>query len=144
PRLPCVLVTVIETGGSVPCEAGSKMMVDASGETCGTIGGGKFEALVIEESVAAIAGRKPLLKTYPLHEGESDSFGAICGGEMTVFIEPQLTSEALYLIGAGHCSRAIARLGAECGLFVTVVDDRDELLAELPPAAARISESAPA
>jgi Xanthine and CO dehydrogenases maturation factor, XdhC/CoxF family len=62
---------------------------------------------------------------------------------MTVFIEPHLTGEALYLIGAGHCARAIARLAAECGLFVTVVDDRAELLADLPPAVVGISESSP-
>ncbi|MEY2577613.1 MAG: xanthine dehydrogenase accessory factor, partial [Verrucomicrobiota bacterium] len=92
----------------------------------------------------AMRQKKPLLKTYPLHEGDADSFGAICGGEVTVFIEPQLTSEALYLIGAGHCSRAIAKLAAECGLFVSVIDDRDELLAELPRVVARISDSPPA
>jgi xanthine dehydrogenase accessory factor len=143
-RKPFAVVTIAATTGSVPRAAGSKMFVYADGGSSGTIGGGKFESLVIADTVAAMRAKKPVLKTYPLHEGETDSFGAICGGEVTVFIEPQLTSEALYLIGAGHCSRAIARLGAECGLFVTVVDDRDELLAELPPAAARISESASA
>jgi len=112
--------------------------------TGGTIGGGKFESLVIAEAQAAIQKRKPLLKTYPLREGESDSFGAICGGEVTVFIEPQITGESLYLIGAGHCAHAIAKLAAECGLFVTVVDDRGDLLADLPPAVTGISEAAPA
>jgi xanthine dehydrogenase accessory factor len=50
----------------------------------------------------------------------------------------------LYLIGAGHCSQAIAKLAAECGLFVTVVDDREEILSELPPAVVRISDFSPA
>ncbi|MEY2576913.1 MAG: xanthine dehydrogenase accessory factor [Verrucomicrobiota bacterium] len=120
------------------------MFVYSDGRSSGTIGGGKFEALVMADALTAMREKKPLLKTYPLHEGDADSFGAICGGEVTVFIEPQLTSEALYLIGAGHCARAIARLAAECGLFVSVVDDRDELLAELPRAVARISNSTPA
>ena len=138
------VVTVAATTGSVPRAPGSKMFVYADGRTSGTIGGGKFESLVIAEAQDAIEKKKPLLKTYPLREGESDSFGAICGGEVTVFIEPQLTSESLYLIGAGHCSQAIAKLAAECGLFVTVVEDRDELLEELPAVAARIAESSPA
>jgi xanthine dehydrogenase accessory factor len=137
------VATIAATTGSVPRAAGSKMFVYGDGRSSGTIGGGKFESLVIADTLAAMRDKKPLLKTYPLHEGETDSFGAICGGEVTVFIEPQLTSESLYLIGAGHCSQAIAKLAAECGLFVTVVEDRDELLAELPPAVARISDTSP-
>ena len=137
------VVTVAATTGSVPRAAGSKMFVHADGKTSGTIGGGKFEALVIAEAQAAMERKKPLLKTYPLREGETDSFGAICGGEVTVFIEPQIGGEALYLIGAGHCARAIAKLAAECGLFVTVIDDRGELVADLPPAVAGISDRAP-
>jgi xanthine dehydrogenase accessory factor len=119
------------------------MFVYADGRISGTIGGGKFESLVIAEAQAAMEKKKPVLKTYPLREGETDSFGAICGGEMTVFIEPQIGGEALYLVGAGHCARAIAKLAAECGLFVTVIDDRTELLADLPPAVTGISDCAP-
>ena len=137
------VVTIAATIGSVPRAAGSKMFVYADGRFSGTIGGGKFESLVIAEAQEAIRKKKPLLKTYPLHEGETDSFGAICGGEATVFIEPQITGEALFLIGAGHCARAIAKLAAECGLFVTVVDDRGDLLADLPTAVTGISEVAP-
>ena len=118
-RTAFAVVTVAATSGSVPRAAGSKMFVYADGSCAGTIGGGKFESLVIAEAQAAIETKKPLLKTYPLREGETDSFGAICGGEVTVFIEPQSTGEALYLIGAGHCARAIAkseerRVGKEC------------------------------
>ena len=137
------VVTVAATTGSVPRAAGSKMFVYADGRSSGTIGGGKMEALVIAEARGAIENKKPLLKTYPLREGETDSFGAICGGEVTVFIEPQTTGESLFLIGAGHCARAIARLAAECGLSVTMIDDRGELLVDLPPAVAGISELSP-
>jgi xanthine dehydrogenase accessory factor len=129
-RRPCALVTVAATAGSVPREAGAKMLVYANGKTSGTIGGGKFEALVLEESLAALRDRRTLLKTYPLHEGDAASFGAICGGEVSVLIEPQTLSEALFLIGAGHCARALARLAEDCGLHVTVVDDRADQLAE--------------
>src|SRR3982750_3479590 len=136
------VVTAAATTGSVPRPAGSKMFGYADGGASGTIGGGRMEGLVIGEAREAIETKKPLLKTYPLREGETDSFGAICGGEVTVFIEPQTTSESLFLIGAGHCARAIAKLAAECGLFVTVVDDRGDLLADLPPAVTGISEAA--
>jgi len=138
------VVTLAATTGSVPRAAGSKMFVYSDGRSSGTIGGGKFESLVVSDALASLREKKPLLKSYPLHEGKSDSFGAICGGEVTVFIEPQITSEALYLVGAGHCARAIAKLAAECGLFVTVLDDREDLLGDLPPTVAPISDSSPA
>jgi xanthine dehydrogenase accessory factor len=131
-RAPCALVTVAATRGSAPRAAGAKMIVYASGEITGTIGGGKFEALVIEESRAALRVKTPLLKTYPLHECSGESFGAVCGGEVTVFIEPQAMGTALYLVGGGHCSRAIAQLAAGCGWHVAVVDDRQEALVDFP------------
>ena len=143
-RKPFAVVTVAATSGSIPRAAGSKMLVYADGQISGTIGGGKFESLVIADAREAMREKKPLLKTYPLREGEPDSFGAICGGEVTVFVEPQIVSEALYLIGAGHCAHAIAKLAAECGLFVSVVDDRVEMFGDLPSAVTRVSESSPA
>jgi xanthine dehydrogenase accessory factor len=143
-RTPCALVTVAATRGSVPRAAGSKMLVYANGATSGTIGGGKFEALVLDEARQQLRQKKPLLKTYPLHESSAESFGAICGGEMTIFIEPQVLSEAIFLIGAGHCARAIAKLAVECGLFVTLVDDRAEQISNLPPSVVSISDIEPA
>jgi xanthine dehydrogenase accessory factor len=143
-RTPFAIATIAATTGSVPRAAGSKMFVYYDGRSSGTIGGGKFEALVLADAVEAMREKKPLLRTYPLHEGDADSFGAICGGEVTVFIEPQLTSEALFLIGAGHCSQAIAKLAADCGLFVSMVDDRDELMTDLSPVVAQIADCSPA
>jgi xanthine dehydrogenase accessory factor len=83
----CVLVTVAATKGSVPREAGTSMIVYGSGEISGTIGGGKFEGLIIEDSLATLQTGKPELKTYILREGSTCSFGAICGGEVTALLE---------------------------------------------------------
>ena len=141
---PCVLVTVAQTRGSVPREAGAKMLVYADGKTAGSVGGGKFEALVIAAGLAALEGGAPVLKTYPLPEHDGESFGAICGGEVTVLLEPQVPRERLVLVGAGHCARAIARLAAECGMQVTVLDDRAALAAEIPEAQRAVAaENAP-
>ena len=96
-RIPCALVTVVQTRGSVPRAAGSKMLVYADGKVSGTIGGGKFESLVVLDAQQQMRCKQPTLKTYPLHEGSPASFGAICGGESTVFIEPQVLSEAIFL-----------------------------------------------
>src|SRR5690349_16599481 len=125
-RTPCAMVTVVNTRGSVPRAVGSKMLVYFDGKVSGTIGGGKFESLVVAQAQEQMREKKPLLKTYSLHEASPESFGAICGGESTVFIEPQALGEAIFLIGAGHCASAIAKLAVDCGLLVTVVDDRAE------------------
>lgn len=143
-RTASALVTLAAATGSVPRTPGAKMLVYASGETRGTIGGGKFEALVIADAQASISSKTTVLKTYPLREGEAGSFGAICGGEATVLIEPQAVREAIFLIGGGHCAQAIARLAAECGLSVTVIDERAELLLDLPKSIATVSNVAPA
>jgi xanthine dehydrogenase accessory factor len=142
-RTPCALVTVAATRGSVPRVAGAKMLVYADGRVSGTVGGGKFESLVIEEAQRQMRAKKPLLKTYPLHESSPKSFGAICGGEVTVLIEPQILGEAIFLIGGGHCSQAIAKLAVECGLFVTVIDDRTDQVSMLPPQVVTVSDVDP-
>jgi xanthine dehydrogenase accessory factor len=87
--------------------------------------------------------KKPLLKTYPLHESAPDSFGAICGGEVTILIEPQTVGEAIFLIGGGHCAQAIAKLAVECGLFVTVVEDRADATVGLPAQVAVVHDVDP-
>ena len=143
-RTPCILATIAATTGSVPRDPGSKMLVYADGKASGTIGGGKFEAVVVEDCLAAVRAKKPLLKTYPLHESSPQSFGAICGGEATVLIEPQNLNEAVYLIGGGHVAHAIAKLASEAGMFVTVIEDRAERFETLPPAVQRIQDVTPA
>ena len=124
----CALATVAKVTGSAPREAGTKMVIFEDGRIAGTIGGGKFESLVIEEAQKAMTTGKPVLKTYPLHEASDESFGAICGGEVTVFIEPQARPPLFCLIGAGHCARALAKFASQCGFAVTVLDDRADLL----------------
>ena len=137
-RTLCALATVAATSGSVPRHTGSKLLVYADGKTSGTIGGGKFESLVVADCLKSIAAKEPVLKTYPLREDKPDSFGAICGGEVTVMIEPQNLNTAIFLIGGGHCSLAIARLASDCGMHVTAVDDRAELLENFPATVNRL------
>lgn len=142
-RRPHFLLTVASTRGSVPRQAGGKMLLYPDKTTSGTIGGGKFESLVIADALALPRRSPPLLKTYPLHEAASDSFGAICGGEVTVLIEPQLPPPALTLVGAGHCSRALANLAQTCGWHITVLDDRPDEIAAFP-ATRCLTDPAPA
>jgi xanthine dehydrogenase accessory factor len=141
---PCALATVAATKGSVPRHPGAKMIVYADGSISGTVGGGKFESLVIAEALDCLARNEPLLKTWPLREDQTDSFGAICGGEVTVLIEPQLPTHRLLIVGGGHCAQAIAKLAAECGFHVTALEDREEILEQCEAAHQRLTDPAPA
>lgn len=51
---PFVMVTVVDTSGSVPQDAGSKMLVTENGLYAGTVGGGKVEARAIKEAVSLL------------------------------------------------------------------------------------------
>src|SRR2546429_9517841 len=141
-RTLCALATIAATTGSVPRQTGSKMLVYGDGKISGTIGGGKFESLVVEDCLKSIAAKEPLLKTYPLREDKPDSFGAICGGEVTLMIEPQNLSTAIFLVGGGHCSLAIAKLAVDCGMYVTAIEDRGELLENFPASCSRVVANA--
>jgi xanthine dehydrogenase accessory factor len=141
----CALATIAKVTGSTPREPGAKMVVYDDGRSVGTIGGGKFESLVISEGVHAISSGQSVLKTYPLHEASENSFGAICGGEVTVLIEPQPRPPLFCLVGAGHCSQSLAKLALECGFAVAILDDREELLAPVffPSSVLCLSNPAP-
>lgn len=140
---PCVLATVAATIGSVPRHPGAKMIVYEDGSISGTVGGGKFESLVIAEALDCLAKKETRLKSWPLREDQPDSFGAICGGEVTVLIEPQTPAHRLLIVGGGHCARAIAKLAAECDFFVTALEDREDIIEKCESAHRRLTDAPP-
>lgn len=82
------VATIVSTLGSTPREVGAKMVVTASGEIIGTVGGGCGEAEVVRSAVQAIRERKPALVRVELMDDiESDS-PAVCGGILNVFVDP--------------------------------------------------------
>ena len=138
PRL--AMATVVSAVGSTPREAAARMLVLPDGATHGTIGGGKFESLVVEDAKALLSkGGLPFTKEYVfLPEGEN-SFGAVCGGRATVMLEIVERAARLFVAGAGHCGRALARAAAITGYEVTVLDERaDQLDPSAFPAGTRL------
>lgn len=121
------LCVVIETTGSVPRRAGTKMLVFADGRTVGTVGGGSVEANSTEAALLALKDGQTRLVHYSLKESSDVSVGT-CGGEMTVYIEPQMAQPLLLIIGAGHVGKAVARAAAPLGFRVVLTDDRMESL----------------
>lgn len=128
---PAVLVQVREARGSVPREAGTRMLV-AADEVAGTIGGGHLEW-------QAIAQARAVLPAGGVHEQRialGPTLGQCCGGALTLAYEP-LSADALaawasvpprfhlQLYGAGHVGRAIVRLLAGIDCRVEWIDERE-------------------
>jgi xanthine dehydrogenase accessory factor len=120
------LVTVVRSQGSTPQRAGAKMLVWADGRTVGTIGGGCYENDAFWKARDAIATGKPALLHYELNDDFAQENGLICGGRMDVHIDPLAPSPRLFIIGAGHVGHQLARVAADVGFKIHVVDDREK------------------
>lgn len=123
--LSAALATVIKVEGSVPRHVGSKMLVWPDGRIVGTVGGGAMEARVVGDGQAALADGQPRTVSYTLNDIRDGDPG-ICGGTVTVFVEPLQTAPTLLVIGCGHVGKALAELGKWAGFRVIVSDDRAE------------------
>ena len=119
--------TVVESSGSVPRRPGAKMLVLEDGTTSGTIGGGKVEALVVIDALETIVSGSPTMTTYTLQDPLRGDPG-ICGGTMTIALEPYMPPPTMFIIGAGHVGRAVVDLAHWLGYRTVVVDDRAELV----------------
>ena len=115
------------------------MLVFADGRIVGTIGRGCYENDAVGRARDAIASGKPALVAYDLNDDFVQESGLICGGQMEVYIDPIAPAPPLYIVGAGHVGWHLARMAAEAGFRIHVIDDREKFAnAERFPAAENI------
>ncbi|MDR0843494.1 MAG: XdhC family protein, partial [Acidobacteriota bacterium] len=120
------VTTIVSTLGSTPREVGAKMVVTASGEILGTIGGGCGEAEVRRRAVEAIRSRTPEMVRVELLDDIESNSSAVCGGVLDAFIDvwgkssEAGASDALDL--AGELDE-IARIGNAAVLASVIVTD---------------------
>ncbi len=116
------MVTLTSSKGSSPRDSGAKIIVMPDGSFHGTVGGGRLEELVIEDSLRC------------LQEAISDSYkyglcvrgNQCCGGTVDTFVEVIGLGPKLYLFGAGHVGQSLAQTMAGTPFTVHLIDDRDE------------------
>lgn len=153
---PAVLVSVLETQGSVPREAGTWMAVFA-GRVLGTIGGGHLEFDAIAQARAALAGAAfDARRRFAL----GPSLGQCCGGVVHLGFERVQPENATALVdrlqndldarrlpvalfGGGHVGRAIVHALAPLPVRVHWIDSRDEVFPEPLLPQVRAEYSAP-
>lgn len=119
---PAVLCTLIETRGSVPQRVGTKMVVRADGTIAGTVGGGALEHAAIQRAREVLA--RGTAETWSIKLGPD--LGMTCGGAVTLFFDPLLSTPRLIIFGAGHISRDLAAMAVRVGFRVNVIDGRPE------------------
>src|SRR5690606_2885754 len=131
--------------GSSPRAQGTFMLVGPT-TLFGTIGGGALEYMVIEHARRLIiSGRATEVMDVPL----GPEIGQCCGGRVDVSLHyvdaerretlaAQVIAEEsalphVFVFGAGHVGRALARMLAQLPVQLEVIDTRREELALLPP-----------
>ncbi len=126
---PAALATIVSTLGSTPGKDPMKMLVRGDGTFVGSVGGGCLEAEVWEHAKTVMRTQRSMSVSFTLTEEHYPDSGLICGGTVTVFIEP-VTAPALHVFGAGHVGHATARLATDAGFAATLYDDREDMLDE--------------
>jgi xanthine dehydrogenase accessory factor len=129
---PFVLVTLAESVGSTPQDAGTKMLVDAGGLRFGTVGGGRLEQQAIATAQSLLddpAARPCQLLEWNLKR----DVGMTCGGTVRLLFEVYRRHPwRVVVFGAGHVAQAVVRclLLLDCG--IVCIDSRSDWLARLP------------
>jgi xanthine dehydrogenase accessory factor len=123
--IPAALATIVGTRGSTPGRISMRLLVLADGTFLGTVGGGCLEAEVYDTAMQVLADEQPRSLTFRLTEQESPDSGLLCGGEVTIFVEP-ISTPSLWIFGGGHVSKALCQVAVLAGFRTTVVDDRAE------------------
>ncbi len=117
---------VVDTARSVPRRPGARMLVFRDGRIRGTVGGGEMEARVAAEAVESLADGRPRMLSYRLVQPDKGDPG-VCGGDVSIFVEPHMPRPTLLIVGYGHVGRAVARLASWLDFRVLAWDDRDGL-----------------
>ena len=131
---PFVLATIVRTAGASPRVAGAKMLVYPDGKISGTIGGGNFEKLVIDDCLHLLeTGADQSMKKYGLSTATDNATGMSCGGEAEVFMEVSSRPKKLLIFGGGHVCQALVKLAIDSDFLITVIDDRTDILSQYRP-----------
>ena len=81
------LATVVETWGSSPRPAGSRLAVSASGKLAGSVSGGCIEGAVADVAKQTMQSGTPQLLDFGISDERAWEVGLACGGKLKVFVE---------------------------------------------------------
>ena len=94
---PASQATIIQVTGSSPRGLGSKYLVPGAGPAVGSVGGGCLEARVWDGAMESLKKKKSSLMRFRLDDENLEDSGLICGGTVTILIEPLQSEEGNHL-----------------------------------------------
>jgi xanthine dehydrogenase accessory factor len=128
---PAALATVVSVEGSSYRRPGARMLVNARGETVGTVSAGCLERDVIEHAERVMRSGVPALLAYETAAGDDElawGLGLGCGGTVRILVEP-LARDSAYMAALQRAERAEDGDGEQ----VTTVYDGGVLVETLLP-----------
>jgi len=82
------LATVVQTWGSSPRRAGSKMVIASDGQFSGSVSGGCVENAVIEAALDVLKTDQARLLHFGVADETAWEVGLACGGSIDIFVKP--------------------------------------------------------
>src|SRR5215207_7361630 len=82
------LATVVQTWGSAPRGAGSKMGLATNGQFSGSVSGGCVENAVIQAGLESLKMNRPQLLHFGVADETAWEVGLACGGSIDIFVKP--------------------------------------------------------
>lgn len=122
------LITVWQSVGSTPRDAGTKMLVTGDSQY-DTIGGGHLEFQAIARGRELLAKGKSghKMESFPL----SSKLGQCCGGAVKILYEVMVSHhQQVAIFGAGHVAQALVPILAQLPLQISWVDSRQGIFGE--------------
>ena len=121
----CALATIVQVNGSIPSYESAKLLVREDGSMVGTIGGGCVEAEVWNVAREVMETERPRHLNFTLGEDAAYDNGLICGGQLSVFVEPVVPEPRAFIFGAGHISKSLSKVANLAGFATVIVDNRE-------------------
>lgn len=121
----CALATIVQVNGSIPSYESAKLLVREDGSMVGTIGGGCVEAEVWNIAREVMESERPRHLNFTLGQDAAYDNGLICGGQLSVFVEPVVPEPRAFIFGAGHISKSLSKVATMAGFASVIVDNRE-------------------
>ena len=121
----CALATIVQVNGSIPSYESAKLLVREDGSMIGTIGGGCVEAEVWNAAREVMQQERARHMNFSLGQDAAYDNGLICGGQLSVFVEPVVPQPRTFIFGAGHISKSISKVATLAGFATVIIDNRE-------------------
>ncbi|MBN9393305.1 MAG: YHS domain-containing protein [Chloroflexi bacterium] len=154
--VPFATAVVVRAEKPTSAKPGDKAIITPEGTLYGWIGGSCAQPTVIKEALKAIGDGEPRLVRLSTNPGENQRQDGVMdllmtcfsGGTLEIYIEPQLPTPRLMVIGSLQIAQALVRLGKSMDYYVVAVDpdnkgenlpEADEVVTDLKEIPAKVT-----